>query len=487
MAERIKIKGSGIFRKYFLGMFLLLVVVFTVLGCLLMVFVANYWKNENIDLLSENVERIAKTAEEYFTLDKENGYKSPKVMLTYSLSLVSSSIKSDIFICTMDGKVIVCKDMQEGGSVFCPEHNAIHVPAGVISSASEGRYTHIGEISGLCEKNTLVVGAPIKINGSVVAVAFGTEPIGSNMLPYVSSITKLFAFATIVAFFVAAIFIYIITYSLTKPLRKMSKVTESYATGDFSSRIDVKGHDELATLAMSLNKMAKSLSALEYSRRSFVANVSHELKTPMTTIGGFIDGILDGTISPEEEEKYLKIVSNEVKRLSKLVVSMLNLSKIEAGELSLDKKNIDISALLFRTMLTFEKIIEEKHIDITGLDVLQSHRVNADEGLIGQVLYNLIDNAVKFTPRDGVINVRAAEDTESITLFIRNSGQGIPPDEIGKIFERFYKVDKSRSLDAKSTGLGLYIVKSIVEMHNGKIGAMSKEGQYTEFYFSLPL
>lgn len=488
MSEKYKVRGSGIFWKYLITMFLIITIVFTVLGVSLMVFVAGYWKNEAISLLEENVKRIASVSQEYFNLDEETGYKSPKVMLTYSLSLVSSSINADIYITDVGGNVIVCKDMEENmlGTSICDEHGKIKIPESLIEKSIDSTYVHLGAVVNVYDESYLVVCSPIKVNNETIAIVVGTEPSVAHMTPYVASITKMFLFSAIVAFVVAGICIYITTYSLTKPLTMMAKVTKSYATGDFSKRIDVKGHDELSTLALSLNKMAQSLSTLEYSRRSFIANVSHELKTPMTTIGGFIDGILDSTIPKEEEEKYLKIVSDEVKRLSRLVASMLNLSKIEAGEMSIELKKIDLSSLVFNSMLTFEKAINDKSIEITGLDRMQSVYVDADEGLMHQVLYNLIDNAVKFTPEFGTIDVRIETDVDSVTLYIKNSGQGIPHEEITRIFERFYKVDKSRSYDVKSTGLGLYIVKSIVEMHSGKVGADSKEGEYTEFFFTLP-
>ena len=489
MSEKYKVRGSGIFWKYLITMFLIIAIVFTVLGVSLMVFVARYWKNEAIDLLSENVSRIANVSQEYLLLDEQTGFRSPKVMLRYSLSLVSSSINADIYICDLDGNVIICKDAQMDNGTYgtCNEHSRIKIPQSVITQAEKKQYVHLGEVGDVYDSGYLLVCQPITVKDRTIAVVVGAEPSIATMTPYVNSITKMFLFSAIVAFIVAGVCIYVTTYSLTKPLSMMAKVTKSYAKGDFSTRIDVKGHDELATLALSLNKMAQSLSALEYSRRSFIANVSHELKTPMTTIAGFIDGILDGTISKEEEEKYLKIVSDEVKRLSRLVASMLNLSKIEAGEMSIELKKIDLSGLLFNSLLTFEKLINDKSIEITGLDKMESITVNADEELMHQVLYNLIDNAVKFTPEYGVIDVRMQKDSDSVTVFIRNSGKGIPKEEISRIFERFYKVDKSRSYDVKSTGLGLYIVKSIVEMHSGKVGADSKEGEYTEFYFSLPL
>lgn len=488
MSEKYTSRGSSIFWRYLVTMFLIIAIVFTVLGASLMVFVASYWKNETIDLLKENVVRISEASQEYFNLDEEMGYKSPKVMLAYSLSLVSLSINSDIYIVDLEGNAIVCKDMQMNmlAGDACEEHKSHVLPKNIIENAVDSTYVHIGEVSDIYDESYLVVCEPIKVNDRTIAIAVGASPSFETMTPYVASITKMFLFSAIVALVVAGICIYVTTYSLTKPLRKMAKVTESYAKGDFSTRIDVKGHDELATLAMSLNKMAQSLSALEYSRRSFIANVSHELKTPMTTIGGFIDGILDGTITKDEEEKYLRIVSDEVKRLSRLVASMLNLSKIEAGEMKLELKEIDLSSLVFNSLLTFEKAINDKSIEITGLDKMESVTVSADEGLMHQVLYNLIDNAVKFTPDGGTIDVRIDKQPNDVTFHIRNSGRGIPKEEIGRIFERFYKLDKSRSYDVKSTGLGLYIVKSIVEMHAGKVGADSKEGEYTEFYFTLP-
>jgi signal transduction histidine kinase len=228
--------------------------------------------------------------------------------------------------------------------------------------------------------------------------------------------------------------------------------------------------------------MATALSVLESSRRSFVANVSHELKTPMTTIGGFIDGMLDGTIPKEQHEEYLHIVSNEVKRLSRLVISMLNLSKIEAGELDLKYSEFDVTQLLLNCMLTFEQEIEKKEIDILGFDSVKPTIVYADKDMIYQVMYNLIDNAVKFTEQNGEITVSVERKLGgNVIISIKNTGEGIDSEEITRIFERFYKVDKSRSYDVKSAGLGLYLCKTIMDMHNGKIYAESEKNSYARF------
>lgn len=476
-----------------MSIFASVLIVLVVLGMALLVFIAQYWKENNVTVLRENVKNLSQTATEYFESGKNNNANyDPTVMLAFSLSLVSDSIKSDIYICDLDGNILLCKDTVDSIKLnerrpHCEIHSDMKIPEKFVTKAKKGDFYASENVPEFHEDISLVAGAPIKnAKGEVFAVVIGSQPGFDGIYPVVSSVFKMFLLSALFAFLVAFIAVYVVTYSITKPLRRMSKITKEYATGDFSQRIEIKGNNELSELGNALNSMAQSLSDLEYSRRSFVANVSHELKTPMTSIGGFIDGMLDGTISPDEQEKYLKIVSNEVKRLARLVSSMLNLSKIEAGELSLNLKKADISAVIFNTMLSFEQSINRKSIDIRGLDSIDNLFVNMDKGLITQVIYNLVDNAVKFTENCGYIEVRAHQDNDFTTVVIRNSGSGIPTDEIERIFERFYKIDKSRSLDTKSTGLGLYIVKTIIEMHGGNVDANSVPGKYTEFRFTLP-
>ena len=216
--------------------------------------------------------------------------------------------------------------------------------------------------------------------------------------------------------------------------------------------------------------MAESLSSSENIRRSFVANVSHELKTPMTTIAGFIDGILDGTIPPDKEKYYLRIVSDEVKRLSRLVKSMLDLSRIDSGSLNLIPKRFDMTETIFTTLITFEQQIERKNIDILGLEVV----------------YNLLENAVKFVNNNGYIEIKIIDESNRLVVSIKNSGEGISSEEVKRVFERFYKTDKSRSQDKNGMGLGLYIVKTIIKLHGGEIKAESKLDEYCKFEFWIP-
>jgi len=279
--------------------------------------------------------------------------------------------------------------------------------------------------------------------------------------------------------------VYFISNRLVRPVDEMVKATKKYAKGDFSFRVEVSEKDELSLLAASFNSMAESLASLESSRRSFVANVSHELKTPMTTIGGFIDGMRDGTIPQEDQKKYLKVVSGEIKRLARLVTGMLNLSRIEAGELEMKRAVFDVSEVLFATALSFERIIAEKHIGLQGLETLEPLPFNGDKDLLTQVFYNLVDNAVKFTPEGERIIIAAKRVRDEVRVTIQNTGVGIAREEIERVFERFYKTDKSRSYDARSAGLGLHLAQTIAQMHGGRVSAQSDGASYTRMTVTL--
>ncbi len=493
MKKRIPIRHLNLFAKYYWVITMVIFICFAVLGCSLLLFVSNYWRTEKTNLLKENAVQVASTTADLLgsgRLDVDG--EGTVTILCNTLSLVSSSIEADVFICNLDGSVILCKDlfapeMQVFNASACQIHDGMHFPADIIQQALEDEYIRVGKIDGVYRDSHFIIGEPVRVNGEAVALVFATKPSSSGLGPYLWNVFKMFLFSALMALLLAFVAVYVLTYNLIRPLREMSAATKRYAHGDFSYRVQSHGSGELAELATAFNSMAKALAVLESSRRSFVANVSHELKTPMTTIGGFIDGILDGTIPKEQQKHYLEIVSAEVKRLARLVMTMLNMSKIEAGELKLQPSKFDISAQLFQVFLLFEQSIERKKIEIAGLEDMQSVTVEADPDMIHQVLYNLIDNAVKFTQEGGQIAASILSDSEKVIVRIRNTGAGISSEEIGKIFERFYKVDKSRSFDVKGAGLGLYIVRSIIEMHGGQITAKSEEGKYTEFVFWIPL
>lgn len=490
-------KSTKLFQKY-LAVITSVILMSVILLCSSYLFLATrHWNRQQIDTLQHNANIIAENAHNLLESLSSGQYSpenQPNISLTMicnTMRIMSQAIDADIFIADMNGKVIVCKEMMDEKFHFpeeyrCMIHSRYSISKEIINEASKGNYTEVDKLGGTFIKNQLTAASPVKLGDRTVAVVFATEPITMSWYSYAKRILEVFMTAALLALVVSFMTVYYLSYRLTRPLRQMSIAIKHYADGDFSYKVKVKGNDELAELARAFNSMAMSLSSQESSRRSFVANVSHELKTPMTSIGGFVDGILDGTIGPDEQDKYLRIVSDEVKRLSRLVTGMLNMSKIEAGEMQINLKNFDISADIFKTLLSFEQKISDKSIEIVGLDTMQSIMVNADEDMIMQVIYNLIDNAVKFTPQGGYIFIKDYKDSEKTFVSIRNSGDGIEKEELEKVFERFYKVDRSRSYDIKGAGLGLFLVKSIIELHGGEVRVDSKVGEYTEFAFWIP-
>lgn len=472
---------------------------FVFIGGALLLLVSKLWMDEKIALLEENTKIAAEYTEMVLESDLMGLSSSDSMrMICSNIMQTSSAIDADVFITNPLGEVVFCKETLQDNLAFhqdnCAMHSAYDIPNSVIQQSLYQTYCSTGNLGGSLDSVHFVVCSPVMISNQPIAIVVTTQSVVDGLSPYVAAILRMFLLAAIFALVLTFLLVWLMTYRLTKPLRQMSAAAKQYANGDFSTRIPVikkislfNRHDEIDELVFAFNSMAQALATLELSRRSFVANVSHELKTPMTTIGGFIDGILDGTIESEKQDRYLKVVSDEVKRLSRLVTGMLNMSKIEAGELDIKPQEFDISEMIFQTLLGFEQMIENKNIEIRGLDSMESNKLFADKDMINQVVYNLIDNAVKFTPEGGYIEVSSKFDIEKVIVKIRNSGKGIPSEEIDKIFERFYKTDKSRSYDVKGAGLGLYIVKTVIELHGGQIVADSVEGEYTEFIFNIPL
>ncbi len=481
-----------VFARYLIVTTSLILVSYLVLTSALVVFLTNHWTHQKKELLIENVTLNAEYSERILaSCTTQEELNSALVLICNNLGVSSNAIDADIFFCNTAGKVMICKEdftyNYSAGSDGCLIHSGYDVPDYVIEDAIKGTYFSDGKIQGLFNEKTFFAGVPVTVGETCIGVIFASAPVESSLKGYANNLARIYLWSAVFAAALTFLAAYAMTAKITNPLRQMSNATKAYAQGDFSKRVTVTGHDEMSELCSSFNQMASALSVLESSRRSFVANVSHELKTPMTTIGGFIDGMLDGTIPPERHDEYLKIVSDEIKRLSRLVTSMLNLSKIEAGELELKPKEFDLTSMMIDCTLTFEQEIEKKSITVEGFENMGNVNIFADRDMLYQVVYNLVDNAVKFTEIGGTISLFAGENQEGkICLAVQNTGDGIASEEIGKIFERFYKVDKSRSYDVKSAGLGLYLCKTIVEMHKGEIFAESVEGEFTRFTVMLP-
>ena len=482
---------KSLFKKYLSVTSIIIVVSFLFLGTVMIVFIARYFQSEKQAQLTQNAKSMASIAGQSVVMMQDNQYLLDGSRMALFIKAFSDNVDADFFLVDQSGaEMLSTYSIEEDENPNADIKSRQNISAETMQQALSGYFSATGTMNGLYESNYYIIGVPIvTTNSSGQQVAIGAVFAASDLKvldAFRSETIKMFLLAAIAAFMVSFCIVWTFSYKLAKPLREMAIAAKHFGEGDFSVRVPVGSQDEIGELSSAFNQMAETLAAGESMRRNFIANTSHELKTPMTTIAGFVDGILDGTIPEEKRNHYLKIVSQEVKRLSRLVKTMLDLSKIDSGEMKLRLTRFDLSNTIFVTLLSFEKAIEDKKIEIRGLETASSLFVDGDPDMIHQVLYNLLENAVKFTNVGGYIDIRLAETNDRVTVTIKNSGPGIPADEVAMIFDRFYKTDKSRSQDKNGMGLGLYIVRTIIRLHGGDICVSSVENEFCQFEFCLP-
>lgn len=466
----------SIFWRNFLTNILLILLTFFLFGITAMALVSGYAKEEMGSIL-EN--QSARTAEAVALLNDNYSTPLERIVLN-NINITAQDNNTNILVTDVEGTIVYATD------TFARNNQIFSVGADVLKKTLSGGYREQSNLGGIYSARVITVGTPIvQSSGNISGFVFV-----SSMSPYIetmrSELSKILLNSAALVLVVAFVVCYFTSLRLTQPLKKMAQAASEYAKGNFEERLNLEGEDEIAELSLALDNMARSLSQFENMRSSFVANVSHELKTPMTTISGFIDGILDGTIPPEKHDYYLKIVSDEVKRLSRLVKSFLDLTRFETGTVILNKTKFDICEMMSTVLIGFEQMINQKNIYVEVYYQEPQILVSADYDMIFQVVYNLVENAVKFCPEGGVITMRAELEKKKVRCSVKNTGEGISAKDINMIFERFYKTDKSRSMDKKGVGLGLYMVRSILVAHGEPIDVDSVEGQYCEFSFTLP-
>lgn len=475
----------SLFQKYLWTSVFVVFLSFITLSVMVLYFVADYWESDKKDNLIENANQVASVitaASDYNAYNHTLIVDDPN-LFSVTISTIAKSTDADIFVVNNKGKLQYCSEGEN-----CT-HTKGAIPSTILGKTINGSFFEFGTLDDYYSETYYTAGVPIVVNTQGVneAVAFCYVSTRSSFVSGLTiSFSKIFITSILLTMLIVFCLVSILTYNMAKPLRQMSTAAKKLAVGDFSTRVTVNRDDEIGELATAFNYMAESLSSSEGMRRSFIANVSHELKTPMTTIAGFIDGMLDGTIPKDRHPHYMRIVSNEVKRLSRLVQSMLSLSRIDNGELRLSRQDFEMFSTIVTILSGFEQKISDKKIEIRGLENFKSLTVNADPDLMHQVIYNLIENAVKFTNEGGYIEFSVIETGYDVSVAITNSGPGIPPEDIRYIFDRFYKTDKSRSMDKKGMGLGLFIAKSIMRLHGGDIYAESQVDDYCRFTFRLP-
>lgn len=482
------LKGKTVFRKYFITCTSILLLVFVFLGTALIIFSLQYSDSERKKLNLTSAQSISNITS---IMTERGNSGNQQIMLSIMSSaqdIMRQATEADYYIVGIDGNVIESSRQRytvvsSDTAVVSP--NIMKIFSKNPQEVYRDGYYEIGTLGGFYVNRCSTVGVPIVYNGSVIGAVFVSSK-ANNLVHYMYDVIRMFLICIAFALLFSFVIIYILTAKLVRPLNQMSQAAKSFSKGDFSIRVPVEDNDEIGQLAVAFNNMASSLASLEEMRRSFVANVSHELKTPMTSIAGFIDGILDGTIPEEKQSYYLMLVSNEVKRLSRLVRSFLDIARIEAGEMKLNLTQFDVAETVRRVVIGFENQINQKNLEILGMDSDKSFPVMADADKTHQIIYNLMDNAIKFSNDGGQIEINVVSRDKKVYIGIKNTGMGIPLKDLPYVFERFYKTDKSRSLDRKGVGLGLYIVKSMINLQGGDISVKSEEGKYCEFVFTLP-
>lgn len=344
--------------------------------------------------------------------------------------------------------------------------------------------TRVGRFGESFPVPVLTVGMPLMINDQVGGTIFLHSPIKGINRTLRDTYMSIWRSA-IISSVLSVFLLYFFTRRITNPLIEMNMISREIATGNFKRRVQVKSKDEVGQLAMNFNAMANSLEKLEQMRRSFVANVSHELKSPLTSMRGYILGVLDNTISCDEQDKYLAIALEETDRMNRLINDLLDLSQIQMGQFSMEIKTVDINETIRRVLIAWEDRINEKGMDVE-VDFDQEVRlVEGDPDRLQQIIINLLDNAIKFNREGGLITLKTWLHKDTVFVKVADQGPGIPEDDVAHIWEPFYQIDKSRSREKGGTGLGLSIVKKIIEDHGQNIWLNSEEGEGSAFIFSL--
>ena len=470
------------FSRLFGTTVVILLVALLLLGTVFQFMVKNYLTTNTTDQLTNDARTIAALAAAY---NADSSLANPNFLT--NLDIAARVSGADAVICRANGQVVLCSAAPLG----C-EHQGQYIGGDYVRRVMEEEVTiNMGQISGLFEENRYVVAVPITdgVRGEKIGIVIVSEPM-EETVEVLQKISDIFLFLAISSVVLTVLLVSVFTRRQIYPLREMAKAASRFGHGELTARVQVDERHtlEMQELATAFNNMASSLQKSEYQRQEFVANVSHELKTPMTTIGGYVDGILDGTIPAQKQEKYLHIVSDEVKRLSRLVRSMLDISRLQDQQGIPDEKKsrFDLCECMGQVLITFEQKIIEKQLEVDVTFPEHPVLTRANEDYVTQVIYNLIDNAVKFCPQGQVLGIRIREGDSKAYISVSNQGQTIPPEELSLVFDRFHKIDKSRTQNRDGWGLGLYIVKTIVCAHGEDISVTSRDGK-TEFTFTMPL
>ncbi|MGN0707591.1 MAG: ATP-binding protein [Faecalibacterium sp.] len=452
-----------------------------VMCCSEWVLFSRYFADERYDTL-DDVASVAQRTANYLAEGGNLPEGEDLEQFDSKIKIIGETAEAYLFFTDADGRVVISSSPERiGRQTVSPK-----LLEDVRSHSGENYHT-LGTLDGVLDEKCYVSAMEVRsAQGESSGYLFLCSS-GKRLEDFRREFFSNFFFSACVMLLCASVLTNILMRRITDPLQKIADAAQRFGGGDFSVRVEgVDGEGEIANLARTFNTMAENLQASDNSRGQFMGNIAHELRTPMTTIKGFVDGMLDGTIPPELQNHYLQLVSEETGRLARLIQNMLDLSKLESGEYQVNARMFNIWETLTGVALAAEQRINDGMIELEGLTMDEKIQVYADPDLIHQVAYNLLDNAIKFTPQGGIIRFSVEKLGPEVEISVWNSGQGISPEALPFVFERFYKEDRSRGLHARGAGLGLNICKVLVNLSGGQIRVESQQGEWCRFVFTLP-
>ena len=467
------------FFKNYVTHLLLIVCAFAIAGGVFYYQMGNYALQTKQTELRTTVQSLAEQTRLMLGTDSE----VIREIYMLSISTVAKEDAITVYVTDRDGVI----QMIAGPDGEAAKVSGWMIPQEVTAQIRKtGSYAEVGQLGVLGDRSSYTVGTSVQGDYGEVSAMVIVYTQDATAAGVVRHSTQTLVLILLITLAVALVLSFILSQHMTRPLKVIAAAAKEFASGNFDVRVPEDNHCyEIDELAVSFNNMARDLDQLEELTRGFISNVSHEFKTPMTTIGGFVDGMIDGTIPVEQRDKYLRIIAEETRRLSRMVNRMLDAAKIQSGELILNPAPFDFSEMTSQIILSFEQKIEKKHLEVE-CDLDDRLMVMGDRDHLYRAVYNLVDNAVKFINEGGRLCLRAHPENNFCAFSITNTGIGISPEDLPHVFGRFYKADRSRSMDKTGAGLGLYIVKYIINLHGGEISVRSDGGE-TEFSFTLPL
>ena len=454
---------KSMYGRQFATMVGMVLLSFLMLGASFATLSYQYTIREKKDTLERNAKYIADFTSNAVTSGGEMVWQTDSFQ-SYLASVARVS-DSHVLVATPDGIILYATS----GESKLPGLQYAPLSQEMVDQVVAGTFVGMTDLDGLYDEPRYLVGLPVTSSTGFLQGLVLVSASASNISGVWHDLFSILLVTTLAVVLIAAIISSVTSMRQSQPIKEIAAAARQFGLGELDVRVDVgPRRDEVGELAEAFNAMADSLSTSEQRRAEFIANVSHELKTPMTTIAGFADGILDGTIPPDQERHYLEIISSETRRLSRLVRSMLDLSRLQSDERAAQQQ-FDISETLVRTLVTLESKVNGKNLEVDAQIPDEPVPVWGDQDAITQVCYNLLDNAIKFSREGGVLGIGVAARGPKATITISNQGDTIPPEELSMVFDRFHKTDHSRSADRDGVGLGLYIVKTILDLHGAGI------------------